>query len=160
VLAGVNRMLKAGQNWRALPPDVQQQAMGASWFGGGGKTGFYRRLSWNKPSPTLVTRPIMPATDLCHPDELRPLSVEEYAAIQTFPEDYVVCGKLDDQYRQIGNAVPCLFGGAIARHLVGLDNGLPPTANLNGKMSRYMGTGHESWRESISGLERQLALYD
>src|ERR1041384_3198905 len=134
--------------------------MGASWFAGGGKTGFYRRLSWNNPSPTLVTRPTMPATDLCHPEELRPLSVEEYAAIQTFPENYAVCGKLDDQYRQIGNAVPCLFGEAIARHLVGFDKGMSEKANLNGKMSRYMGTDHESWRESISSLERQMALYD
>jgi DNA (cytosine-5)-methyltransferase 1 len=154
------RMLKAGQNWRALPPEVQQKAMGGSWFAGGGKTGFYRRLSWNKPSPTLVTRPTMPATDLCHPDELRPLSVEEYAAIQTFPEDYVFCGKLDDQYRQVGNAVPCLFGAAIARHLIDFDKGIATTANLNGRMSRYMGTDHESWRESMCGLERQMALYD
>lgn len=153
------RMLKSGQNWRDLPPEVQREAMGASWFAGGGRTGFYRRLSWNKPSPTLVTRPTMPATDLCHPEELRPLSVEEYAAIQTFPENYIVCGKLDDQYRQIGNAVPCLFGEVIARHLVRFDKGIADTANLNGKMSRYEGTDHESWRESISALERQMVLY-
>jgi len=133
--------------------------MGASWLAGAGKTGFYRRLSWDKPSPTLVTRPTMPATDLCHPEELRPLSVEEYAAIQTFPESYVFCGKLDDQYRQIGNAVPPLFGEAIGRHLVSFDEGIAEAAP-NGKMSRYMGTDHESWRESISGLERQLALYE
>src|SRR5205823_7041148 len=109
--------------------------------------------------PDLVTRPTMPATDLCHPEELRPLSVEEYAAIQTFPESYVFCGKLDDQYRQIGNAVPPLFGVAIGRHLVGFDKGFAEAAP-NGKLSRYMGTDHESWRESISGLERQLALYE
>src|SRR6266496_4863245 len=133
-------MLKAGQNWRDLPLKIQPEAMGASWFAGGGRTGFYRRLSWDKPSPTLVTRPTMPATDLCHPDELRPLSVEEYAAIQTFPEDYVFCGKLDDQYRQIGNAVPCLFGDAIARHLIAFDEGTMDFVNLNGRMSRYVDT--------------------
>jgi len=153
-------MLKAGQNWRDLPSQVQQTAMGASWFAGGGKTGFYRRLSWDKPSPTLVTRPTMPATDLCHPKELRPLSVEEYAAIQTFPKSHIVCGRLDDQYRQIGNAVPCLFGEAIARHLIAFDQGIAETVNIGTKMSRYMGTDHESWRESISQLGRQMALYD
>jgi len=52
----------------------------------------------------------MPATDLCHPDELRPLSVEEYSAIQTFPRNYDFWGRLDDQYRQIGNAVPASSG--------------------------------------------------
>jgi len=102
----------------------------------------------------------MPATDLCHPEELRPLSVEEYAAIQTFPENYTFCGKLDDQYRQIGNAVPCLFGEAIASHLLAFDEGSVEAANSNGKMSRYVGTDHESWREAISVLERQMVLYD
>ncbi len=81
------RMLKEGQNWRDLPERIQREAMGDSWYAGGGKTGFYRRLAWDKPSPTLVTRPTMKATDLCHPEEIRPLSVEEYAAIQTFPSN-------------------------------------------------------------------------
>ena len=62
-------MLKAGQNWRNLPARVQRIAMGESWYANGGKTGFYRRLAWDKPSPTLVTRPTMPATALCHPEE-------------------------------------------------------------------------------------------
>ncbi len=88
------------------------------------------------------------------------MSVEEYAAIQTFPLDYNFCGKLDDQYRQIGNAVPCLFGEAIARHLVAVDFGLTATASSNGRMSRYAGTDHESWRASISAVERQMVLYD
>jgi len=154
------QMLNAGQNWRDLPPELQPQAMGASWFAGGGRTGFYRRLAWDKPSPTLVTRPTMPATDLCHPDELRPLSVEEYAAIQTFPSEFTFCGKLDDQYRQIGNAVPCLFGEAIARHLVAFNKGEIEEAGSSGRLSRYAATDHESWRQSISGLERQMALYD
>jgi len=153
-------MLKAGQNWRDLPQEIQPEAMGASWFAGGGRTGFYRRLSWDKPSPTLVTRPTMPATDLCHPEEIRPLSVEEYAAIQTFPADYVFSGKLDDQYRQIGNAVPCLFGETIARHLVAFDEGRAPAVNPNHKLSRYVGTDHDSWRQSLTGLDRQMALYD
>ena len=150
------RMLEEGQNWRSLPDEVRSTAMGASWFAGGGKTGFYRRLAWDKPAPTLVTSPTMPATDLCHPVELRPLSVEEYAAIQTFPRTHTFSGKLADQYRQIGNAVPCLFGKAIASHVVAFDeNKLVPSKAI-GKMSRYVGTDHESWRESVT--ERQLTL--
>ena len=57
------RMLKPGQNWRNLPKELQKEAMGNSYFAGGGKTGFYRRLAWDKPAPTLVTHPAMPATD-------------------------------------------------------------------------------------------------
>jgi DNA (cytosine-5)-methyltransferase 1 len=151
-------LLKAGQNWRDLPSDLQPIALGAAWNSGGGRTGFYRRLAWNKPAPTLVTRPTMPATDLCHPTELRPLSVEEYAAIQTFPRNYVFAGNLDDQYRQIGNAVPCEFGEAIGRHLIAFDDGRLSSLNGNGKFSRYDGTDHESWRQSVANLERQYRL--
>ncbi|QUH21941.1 DNA cytosine methyltransferase [Alkaliphilus sp. B6464] len=40
------------------------------------------------------------------PDECRRLSVLESKIIQTFSEDYIVCGSLEKQYTQIGNAVP------------------------------------------------------
>jgi DNA (cytosine-5)-methyltransferase 1 len=152
------RMLRDGQNWRNLPQHVQKEAMGASWYAGGGKTGFYRRLAWDKPSPTLVTRPTMKATDLCHPEEIRPLSVGEYAAIQTFPKGYAFEGKLDDKYRQIGNAVPCRFGEAIGRHLIAFDEGRLAPEHTNGRLSRYDGTDHSSWRESVAWMERQLTL--
>jgi DNA (cytosine-5)-methyltransferase 1 len=85
---------------------------------GGGKTGFYRRLSFDKPSPTLVTNPTMPATDLCHPTENRPLSVEEYGCIQEFPQEWVICGPILEQYRQIGNAVPVKLAEAIGRSIL------------------------------------------
>lgn len=151
------RMLREGQNWRGLPPDIQQEAMGASWYAGGGKTGFYRRLAWDKPSPTLVTSPTMPATDLCHPVELRPLSVQEYLAVQTFPPDYIVEGKLADKYRQIGNAVPCLFGEVIARHIIGFDEGKLRPSSDSKRLSRYVGTDHSSWRSQAEPL--QIALF-
>ena len=80
--------------------------MGNYYYLGGGKTGFLRRLSWNKPSPTLVTDPTMPATDLCHPEKNRPLSVEEYKRIQEFPDNWKIFGSIRQQYKQIGNAVP------------------------------------------------------
>ena len=112
------RMLKAGQYWRNLPADLQEKAMGPSYHLGGGKTGFYRRLDFNKPSPTLVTRPNMPATDLCHPTELRPLSIEEYLRIQEFPKSWKLAGNLLDQYRQVGNAVPIRLGKMAGKTIV------------------------------------------
>jgi DNA (cytosine-5)-methyltransferase 1 len=151
------RLLREGQNWRNLPPDLQPEAMGASYHCGGGKTGFYRRLAWDKPSPTLVTCPTMPATDLCHPEEDRPLSVEEYAAIQTFPPDYVFEGSLADKYRQIGNAVPCHFGKLIGEHILACDEGELLTEDPSTKLSRYVGTDHLSWRESTQ--PRQSVLF-
>lgn len=103
-------LLSEGQNWKNLPSDIVEEAMGKSYKLGGGKTGFYRRLSLNKPSPTLVTSPTMPATLLCHPTELRPLSIEEYARIQEFPDEWIFEGGIREIYRQIGNAVPVGLG--------------------------------------------------
>ena len=111
------RLLQAGQNWRNLPEELQPEAMGGAYKSGGGKVGFYRRLSWSKPSPAVLTCPNQKATDMCHPDELRPLSVKECARIQTFPDDWVFCGSVAAKYRQIGNAVPVLFAKTIGLHL-------------------------------------------
>jgi DNA (cytosine-5)-methyltransferase 1 len=150
------RLLKAGQNWRDLPEHLQKIAMGDSWFAGGGKTGFYRRLAWDKPSPTLVTRPTMPATALCHPSALRPLSVAEYAALQTFPPQHQFVGKIDDKYRQIGNAVPPQFAEAIGKHIVKFDEGTLAEVRLSQKLSRYAGTDHNSWRASLEDGQKKL----
>ena len=117
------RLLKAGQNWRYLPDELKQEAMGGAYKSGGGKVGFYRRLSWNKPSPTVTTSPHQKATDMCHPEELRPLSVRECARIQTFPDDWVFYGSTASKYRQIGNAVPVLLGKAIGEHIYKLIKG-------------------------------------
>lgn len=106
-------MLKEGQNWRNLPEDIAKKAMGKSFFLGGGKTGFLRRLDFKKPAPTLVTSPTMPATLLCHPTKLRPLAIEEYARIQQFPDSWKFCGRINTIYKQIGNAVPVGLGYAI-----------------------------------------------
>jgi DNA (cytosine-5)-methyltransferase 1 len=97
---------QGGGNWRDLPPDLRKEAMGGAFESGGGKVGFYRRLSVKKPAPTMLTSPIQKSTNLGHPYEDRPLSIEEYLAIQEFPKGYKVAGSLSQQYVQIGNAVP------------------------------------------------------
>ena len=111
------QMLGPGQNWRNLPPSHQRKALGKAYECTGGRTGFLRRLAWNKPSPTLMTSPTMPATLLAHPELDRPLSVQEYARIQTFPDSWIVEGNLSQQYRQLGNAVPVKFGFEIGRQI-------------------------------------------
>ena len=143
------RMLKPGQYWKDLPPSIQPKAMGKAYELGGGKTGFYRRLAWDKPSPTLVTCPTMPATDLIHPVEDRPLSIEEYARIQMFPDDWKFAGSLADIYKQIGNAVPVGMGYAAAKHLLWFDSLTAAqkkkvqVIDPNATYSRYKKTDHE-----------------
>lgn len=50
------------------------------------------------------------STSLCHPMEVRALSLREYAAIQEFPADWEFCGTTTQQYAQVGNAVPVRLG--------------------------------------------------
>ena len=101
-----------GGNWRDLPEELKEEALGGAYTSWGGRTGFLRRLSWDRPSPTLNTDPDHKATALCHPDEARPLTVREYAGIQGFPEDWPV-GSTRGKYRQLGNAVPVGLGEAL-----------------------------------------------
>ena len=73
---------------------------------GGGKTGMARRLSMDEPSLTLTCNPAQKQTERCHPLETRPLTVREYARIQSFPDSWEFTGSISQQYKQIGNAVP------------------------------------------------------
>lgn len=158
------RMLGPGQYWKDLPSkELQMEALGKSYFSGGGKTGFFRRLAWDKPSPTLVTHPAMPATDLAHPEKDRPLSVQEYKRIQMFPDNWIIEGSIIDQYRQIGNAVPVGLGRAVGNALINHMNGIKPSKDhINFPYSRYRNTDDISWRENMARLlqkeQRQLAL--
>lgn len=107
-------MVPPGGNWRDLPREVQVEALGEnSYAAGGGKTGFYRRLSWDAPSPTVTGRANRKGSALCHPAKDRPLSVRECARLQGFPDDWVFCGAMNSQYQQIGNAVPVALGKAV-----------------------------------------------
>ena len=143
------RMLGPGQNWRNLPVEIQKEAMGKSFYSGGGKTGFLRRLAWDKPSPTLVTHPAMPATDLAHPIEERPLSVQEYKRIQEFPDSWELAGPLIQQYKQVGNAVPISLGqavGSLIRKMV-TDEKIETYQGF--KYSRYKKTTTLEWKEQF-----------
>lgn len=109
-------LVPMGGNWRDLPPDVAREAMGErSYSAGGGKTGFFRRLDWDRPSPTITGKPNRKGSALCHPVASRPLSVRECARIQGFPDDWQIAGAMNQQYLQVGNAVPVPLGEAIGK---------------------------------------------
>ena len=134
------KLIGEGENWTKLDPAVAKEAMGKAYVLSGGKTGFLRRLSFDEPAPTLVTSPTMPATQLCHPKELRPLSVEEYARIQQFPDTWIFEGRIESIYKQIGNAVPVGLGKAVGNQIIRHINHLTsPTEEEDNKIpySRY-----------------------
>lgn len=140
------KLLGPGENWRDLPVNLQKEALGNSYYSGGGKTGFLRRLAWDKPSPTLLTSPTMTATALAHPEEDRPLNINEYKRIQTFPDNFEIQGSIGSQYRQIGNAVPCDFAYLLGKHLMSVMDGDVPCEYI-GDTSRYKNCNDLKWKE-------------
>ncbi|MCD8303292.1 MAG: DNA (cytosine-5-)-methyltransferase [Prevotellaceae bacterium] len=120
--AKVMKHVPMGGYWRDLPLELQREYMGGSFELAGGKTGMARRLSLDEPSLTLTCAPAQKQTERCHPTETRPLTVREYARIQTFPDDWKFAGTLASQYKQIGNAVPVNLAYAIGRSLIRLFN--------------------------------------
>ena len=100
------KMIPQGGCWINLPENLQKEYLGNSYNSGGGKRGILYRLSMEKPSLTLLCTPSQKQTERCHPLEERPLTLREYARIQTFDDSYEFIGTLNSQYKQIGNAVP------------------------------------------------------
>lgn len=108
-------LVPPGGSWRSLPPDVAREAMGGAYDSGGGKTGFFRRLAWDRPSPTITGKANRKGAALCHPAATRPLSVREAARLQGFPDDWDIAGSMGIQYRQVGDAVPTHLGHALGQ---------------------------------------------
>jgi DNA (cytosine-5)-methyltransferase 1 len=124
-----------GGNWRNLPKRLIKDAMGGAYLSGGGKVGFYRRLNYDEPSPTLVTSPVQKASMLCHPTQNRPLSINEYKKIQQFPDNWIFIGTVTEKYKQIGNAVPIGLAKAVGQTIISIADG----TNIV-KTKRFRGT--------------------
>lgn len=115
-------LVPPGGHWKHIPVELQKEYMGKSFYSGGGKTGILRRLSWDEPSPTILTSYSQKQTERCHPDEIRPLTTLEAQLIQTFPESFIFTGSVSQKYKQIGNAVPVVLAEKIAQQIKGLVN--------------------------------------
>lgn len=111
-------LVPPGGYWRDLPDDVAKEYMKTCYYMGGGRTGIARRISWDEPCLTLTCSPMMKQTDRCHPDESRPFTTREYARIQSFPDDWKFAGKMNDIYKQIGNAVPVELAKCVGEEII------------------------------------------
>ena len=90
-----------------------------------GHTDVYGRLWWDRPSTGLTTRCNSYSNGrFGHPEQDRALSIREAARIQGFPDSFRFTGSLNDQARQVGNAVPVplakAVGAAFLRQTVNL----------------------------------------
>ena len=88
----------------------------------------YGRLFWDKPSITITHYARNPASGrYTHPEQDRGLTAREAAILQSFPNGFEFCGKFDDIYRQIGEAVPPMLSSAIAASVLIEMLSAPPT---------------------------------
>jgi DNA (cytosine-5)-methyltransferase 1 len=60
------KQVPTGGNWRMLPEEIAKESMGKAFFAKGGRSGWWRRLSWDLPCPTIVTMPNHASTSTCH----------------------------------------------------------------------------------------------
>lgn len=77
-------------------------------------------LDLDKPSYTIPARYWKDGYDALvkySDSEIRRLTILELKRIQTFPDNYILCGNKKDQIMQIGNAVACNFAYYIAKYV-------------------------------------------
>ena len=101
------RALKQGQNFHSL-----DDSMKTNTYTDASRTQntIYLRLNYDEPSGTVVN---VRKSMWIHPEKDRAISVREAARLQTFPDSFVFCGTKDQQYQQVGNAVPTIMEKAI-----------------------------------------------
>lgn len=76
-----------------------------------------RRLPQDSPSWTIVAHIGIDGYEYIHPKLDRTLSVREAARLQGFPDNFIFLGNMREQYLQVGNAVPPVIGGHLARSI-------------------------------------------
>lgn len=176
----IMKKIKEGQCWNVLSPEEAFQFMkedyrgicldcGNSFHGknrcpkcnsfhiknGRGITSYLRRLSWNRPSPTICAVPTNKTHGmLAHPTEERCLSIRESARLQGFPDDYQFVGTIFEQQRQIGNAVPTGMGKAIGLALIEALKHRSSPEDIMVRWLQYVVTHSERFR--LSELEKDF----
>lgn len=75
----------------------------------------YLRLNYEEPAPTVVN---VRKSMWNHPKNAVSLSIREAARLQSFKDNFTFYGTKDQQYQQIGNAVPPLMARAVAERLL------------------------------------------
>lgn len=101
-----------GGSWRDIPEQLLPEGMKRARRSDHTKR--YGRLNPEAPSGTIMTKCDPHWGTVVHYDQDRILSVRECARIQSFPDAFRFLGNKQQQYRQVGNAVPPLLATAIA----------------------------------------------
>ena len=103
-------MMKEGQWWKDLPPEIKKLY--------GYRDDIFhdkmKRLRRDRPSWTVVAHLYKDGYMYIHPTQPRSITVREAARLQSFPDRFIFRGSRTDQFKQVGNAVPPLLARAVA----------------------------------------------
>lgn len=79
----------------------------------------YKRNVWDEPCSTISTNfNMISGCKNVHPTSTRSLTIREATRVQSFPDEFVFCGKWGDVRKAIGNAVPPLLAYEIAKEII------------------------------------------
>lgn len=108
------KVIKQGENFHALSDELKSNT-----YTDPARTQntIYLRLNYDEPCGTVVN---VRKSMWIHPVNDRAISVREAARLQTFPDSFIFCGTKDQQYQQVGNAVPPIMAKAIAKKVAKL----------------------------------------
>jgi DNA (cytosine-5)-methyltransferase 1 len=102
--------IRQGMNFHSLSQDQKENYADPSRT----QNSIYLRLDERMPSATVTNvRKAM----WIHPIQNRAISVREAARIQSFPDSFRFYGTKDQQYQQVGNAVPPMLAKALAESI-------------------------------------------
>ena len=74
--------------------------------------------NWIRIDPKKPAPPITATSRFIHPYENRLLTVREQARLMGFPDNHIFVGGRDQQYNQVGEAVPPPLAKAIAKYIL------------------------------------------
>lgn len=103
-----------GGNWQNIPETIPSRRL-EQIRKSGGRTTYYGRLVFDKPSYTITTyfNRLGNGCNL-HPKQNRVISNREAARLQSFRDSFIFKGTKTSQYKQIGNAVPPLLARLVS----------------------------------------------
>lgn len=133
------KFLKEGQNFHDLDESLKTSYSDHSRT----QNTIYKRLKYDSASDTVIN---VRKSMWIHPNKDRALSIREAARLQSFQDSYIFKGSKDQQYQQIGNAVPPLLARHVAESLLstlGIQVLFPIKEELKKERSTLATTGYQ-----------------